>query len=151
VAIEGDEVLFRYKDYRDGDQWKTKRMPGVEFIHRFLQHILPKGLRHIRHFGFMGASVHTRRLKQIRELLGMATANELPPPAPEHDPWSGDEDESPDDEPAPRRCRDCGGRFLLIDETPRPTVAELMQMPPDMKPRLHNGGVQLYLPQLIFL
>jgi hypothetical protein len=77
--------------------------------------------------------------------------DEFPPPAPEPDPWSVDEDESSDDEPAARCCRVCGGHFLLIDETPRPTVAELMQMPPDMKPRPHNGGVQLYLPQLIFL
>ena len=56
VAIEGDEVLFRYKDYRDGNQWKTKRMPGVEFIGRFLQHVFPQRLRHIRRFGFMGAA-----------------------------------------------------------------------------------------------
>ena len=48
LGIEGKEVLFRYKDYRDGDQWKTMRMPGVEFIRRFLLHVLPKGMRHIR-------------------------------------------------------------------------------------------------------
>ena len=72
VAIEGDEVLFRYKDYKDGDQWKTARMPGVEFIGRFLQHVLPKGLRHIRRFGFMGPRVHSEKLNHIRELIGIA-------------------------------------------------------------------------------
>ena len=30
------------KDYRDGNQWKTKCMPGVEFIGRFLQHVFPQ-------------------------------------------------------------------------------------------------------------
>ena len=60
LGIEGEEVLFRYKDYRDGNQWKTMRLPGVEFIERFLLHILPKGMRHIRRFGFMGPSVHTQ-------------------------------------------------------------------------------------------
>ena len=38
MKIDGQDVLFRYKDYRDGNRWKTKRMPGVEFIGRFLQH-----------------------------------------------------------------------------------------------------------------
>jgi hypothetical protein len=36
LVIEGDQVLFRYKDYRDGNQWKTMALPGVEFIRRFL-------------------------------------------------------------------------------------------------------------------
>ena len=44
VEIDGQDVLFRYKDYRDGNQWKTKRMPGVEFIGRFLQHVFPQRL-----------------------------------------------------------------------------------------------------------
>ena len=52
MAIEGGQVLFRYKDYRDGDQWKTKGLPGVEFIRRFLLHVLPQRFRHIRRFGF---------------------------------------------------------------------------------------------------
>lgn len=41
IAIEGDQVLFSYKDYRDGGQWKTAEVHGVEFIGRFLQHVLP--------------------------------------------------------------------------------------------------------------
>jgi hypothetical protein len=39
----GDEgVHFRWKDYRDGQQ-KTLLLSGVEFLRRFLQHVLPKG------------------------------------------------------------------------------------------------------------
>jgi len=49
IAIEGDQVLFSYKDYRDGGQWKTTELHGVEFIRRFLQHVLPPRLRHIGH------------------------------------------------------------------------------------------------------
>ena len=37
VAIQGDQVLFSYKDYRDGGQWKTTELHGVEFIGRFDQ------------------------------------------------------------------------------------------------------------------
>ena len=72
IAIDGEEVLFHYKDYRDGNQRKIKRMPGIEFIRRFLQHILPKGLRHIRRSGFMGPRVGKERLALIRRQLGVA-------------------------------------------------------------------------------
>ena len=59
--------------------------PGVEFIGRFLQHVLPKDLRHIRRFGFMGPRVHTEKLNQIRELMGIAARKEVQPPPPAMD------------------------------------------------------------------
>ena len=47
------------------------------------------------------------------------------------------------DQPTPRHCRYCGvGRFVLIAETPRPTVAQLMQMPPSMEPPAESRYVQ---------
>ena len=36
VAIQGDQVLFSYKDYRDGGQWKTAEVHGVEYTRIFL-------------------------------------------------------------------------------------------------------------------
>ena len=155
VAIEGEEVLFRYKDYKDNDQWKTKRMPGVEFIGRFLQHVLPKGMRHIRRFGFMGPRVHTEKLNQIRQLMGIAARKEAAPPPTKTDEWRRDADDEEDasqeephepDQPSPRRCRQCGGRFVMVAKRPRPTVAQLMQMPPTMEPMAYDGDVQLHLP-----
>ena len=41
LDIDGDHVLFRYKDYRDNNQQKTTWIEGVELIHRFLKHLLP--------------------------------------------------------------------------------------------------------------
>ena len=112
VAIEGEEVLFRYKDYRDADQWKTERITGVEFIGRFLQHVLPQRLHHIRHFGFMGTRVRTERLKQIRPLLDVKTAE---PSASEGDERNDSEEErerQDADQPTPRHCRYCGVRRI---------------------------------------
>ena len=71
IGIEGGQVLFRYKDYQDGDQWKTASLPGVEFIGRFLLHVLPLRLRHIRRFGFLGPRVAAQKLERIRGLLGV--------------------------------------------------------------------------------
>ena len=41
LAIEDDHVVFSYKDYRDHGRVKIARVPAVEFIDRFLLHVLP--------------------------------------------------------------------------------------------------------------
>ena len=47
------------------------------------------------------------------------------------------------DQPKPRRCRSCGiGTFVLVGETPRPTVAELLRMPPTMEPAAESTEVE---------
>jgi hypothetical protein len=42
VAMDATHVTFRYKD-REANQWRTCRLTGVEFLRRFLMHVLPKG------------------------------------------------------------------------------------------------------------
>lgn len=59
VAISNDRILemsdthvtFIAKDYRDKAQKNPVRLTGVEFIHRFCLHILPKRFVKIRHYG----------------------------------------------------------------------------------------------------
>jgi len=50
--IENNQVTFRYKN-SDTNQWQTAVLPALEFIHRFLQHVLPKNFVKIRYYGFM--------------------------------------------------------------------------------------------------
>lgn len=45
-------VTFRYKESETG-KIKTMTLPAIEFIRRFLQHVLPKGFQKIRYFGFL--------------------------------------------------------------------------------------------------
>ena len=42
LAIEDGHVCFRYQDTQD-QRWKTMTLPALEFIRRFLQHVLPRG------------------------------------------------------------------------------------------------------------
>jgi Putative transposase len=51
-ALEMDEthVVFRWKDRRT-NAWRTERLPGVEFLRRFLQHVLPPGFHKVRYDG----------------------------------------------------------------------------------------------------
>jgi hypothetical protein len=53
LSMEDDRVTFEWKDYADGSQIKTMTLEAVEFIRRFLLHVLPSGFVHIRHFGFL--------------------------------------------------------------------------------------------------
>ena len=66
LEIEGDKVLLRYKDYRDGNRWKVEAIDGVEFTRRFLRHLLPPRLRHIRRCGFMGARLAPEKRAWLR-------------------------------------------------------------------------------------
>jgi hypothetical protein len=69
LDVNEEEVVFRWKDYRDGKK-KTMRLPGIEFIRRFLLHVLPKGLMRIRHYGFLSNRWRKVKIKKIREQLG---------------------------------------------------------------------------------
>ena len=42
--ITDNTVTFRYKDYADNDKLKSMTLSGVEFIRRFLMHILPSNI-----------------------------------------------------------------------------------------------------------
>ena len=53
ISMADGRVTFEWKDYADGNQTKTMTLEAVEFIRRFLLHVLPSGFVHIRHFGFL--------------------------------------------------------------------------------------------------
>jgi hypothetical protein len=67
VKLENDQVTFRYRS-SDTGQIKLCILPADEFIHRFLQHVLPKGFVKVRYFGFFAHS-HHQRLAALRLLL----------------------------------------------------------------------------------
>jgi hypothetical protein len=108
-------VTFRYKDRR-ADRWRTMRLAGVEFLRRFLMHVLPRGFHKVRYYGLWH---HARRdlAAQARLLLildhspgeleqryGPLKIAEL---ARDGDPFMGQESDSAPDRPA---CPNCGGR-----------------------------------------
>ena len=68
VGTENDQVYFRYKDYRDGND-KTMRLHCEEFIRRFLMHVVPKGLMRVRHYGLLANRCRKASLKTIRQVL----------------------------------------------------------------------------------
>ena len=63
---------------------KSVCLTGVEFLKRFVQHVLPKGFVRIRHFGLLAASNATTKLETARQLL-TARAGPVEPPHGVHD------------------------------------------------------------------
>ena len=78
IAVEDGRVRFRHKDYRD-ERHKTLSLGISEFIRRFVQHILPKGLMRIRHYGFLANACRRKRLAQIRQALDVLPQNAADP------------------------------------------------------------------------
>jgi len=54
LAMDETHVTFRYKENSTGE-WKTERITGVNFIRRFLLHVLPKGFHKVRYYGLWSA------------------------------------------------------------------------------------------------
>ncbi len=48
------------------------KLEGVEFLRRFLMHVLSNGFMRIRHFGFLANCVRQVRVKLVRQLLKIA-------------------------------------------------------------------------------
>jgi len=74
LSMEDDRVTFEWKDYAAGNQTKTMTLEAVEFIRRFLLHVLPSGFVHIRHFGFLANRKRKQKLALCRSLLGASQA-----------------------------------------------------------------------------
>lgn len=70
IAIDKGEVTFTWKDYKANREQKVMRLSAVEFIRRFLQHVLPKGFVRIRHYGILAPKQRQKKLAQCRRLIG---------------------------------------------------------------------------------
>ena len=83
-SIENGIIKFQYKD-RQKKTWKTTALDATEFMRRFLQHVLPKGLMKIRHYGFLNPNSSVS-IEKICELISLIhdVIRDLLPEIPEH-------------------------------------------------------------------
>jgi hypothetical protein len=52
LSCQEGKVTYRYQDSKT-KRYKTKTVSGADFLWRVLQHVLPKGFRRARNFGFL--------------------------------------------------------------------------------------------------
>ena len=82
VALTDDSVTFRWKDRSDHNRTKTKTLPGVEFVGRYLRHVLPRALRSVRYYGFCHPAAKANRLRvQLHSGRAVSFDTSDPPPA----------------------------------------------------------------------
>jgi len=109
IDLQDGEVTFRWRDSADHNQQKLKKLGAIEFMRRFLLHVLPKGFVKIRHFGFLAHPERRAALQLARELLG---APEPPPEVPR--------------KTAERKCPCCGiGTLCFLGWVPAGTHVKL--------------------------
>jgi len=84
LEVNDRDVTFRYHD-RESDTTQTKTLPAEEFMHRFLQHVLPKGFQKVRTYGLYHPK-QRHKLKVVIEQLQPkdceTIAEKLPTPTP---------------------------------------------------------------------
>ena len=81
-SLENGQVRFEWKDYADHSRTKTMTLDAIEFLRRFLLHVLPTGLVRIRQFGFLANRVRGDKLNLCRALLATRFPAPYDPSAP---------------------------------------------------------------------
>ena len=69
--IADGQVRFSYHDNQDGGKQKELTLPAVEFIRRFLLHVLPERFVRIRYYGLHHSAARKTKLPRARALLGL--------------------------------------------------------------------------------
>ncbi len=135
VDITDGRVSFTVKDYKDGARKKTMTLASVEFLRRFLLHVLPKGFVRIRHYGLCASRNVNTKLVAARRLLEPDAPVDTPQhAAPSGKPlswWERFREQTGIDVMV---CLSCGGRLIrrpaLPNELPTTTNASLTRAPP---------------------
>ncbi|MEN9437343.1 MAG: hypothetical protein RIR09_1998 [Pseudomonadota bacterium] len=73
-AIDQKDVAFTVRADELGGK-RLQRLPGAEFVRRLLLHVLPTGLKRIRHYGVLASSCKSVKLAAARQALQMPVLN----------------------------------------------------------------------------
>jgi hypothetical protein len=98
IADDGECITFRYQD-GETKRWETRTLLGEDFMALLLQHVLPKGLRRARDYGFLHGNAKAI-LKIVQWVLRVPLPQLLAP------------------KKAQFRCPHCQGQMFVIRMTP---------------------------------
>jgi Putative transposase/Transposase zinc-binding domain len=118
LGVDDDHVRFRYQKPHS-TRVRTMTLPIMEFMRRFLQHVLPRGFMKVRYYGFLSPSASVP-LADVKARIEMASGFALAAP------------EITSEPPVALRCRHCGGalrfsRLLLAGDSALGGLASLGQ------------------------
>jgi hypothetical protein len=75
-SVDDEKVCFSYKDYADKGKRKRMELKPMEFIRRFMLHVLPEQFCKVRYYGILSIKNRTDKLLQCFALLDKL---QLPP------------------------------------------------------------------------
>ncbi len=111
LKVEGNCVTFRYRDTDTGAE-KRCSLGAEEFMHRFLQHVLPKGFVKVRYYGFFAATQRVRLTALQQHLTPLIAPTSSVETQPETDQAQA---------PPKLLCPHCG-QPMLLQRTLPPTL-----------------------------
>jgi len=99
VKLENRTVFFKYRKHKS-NRWRTMSLDVMEFMRRFLQHVLPTGFMKIRYYGFLHPA-SSLSLEKIATLIELAFGFEIITPKVVLKP------------PEPMTCSSCSASLVL--------------------------------------
>lgn len=111
VSMSGGQVTFTYRKHGEHKD-RRMRLPALEFLRRFLQHVLPRGFHKVRHYGFL-----SRRSKTDLQCVRSAILTSLAESEPdlELEPWEPPRLKSvANNSTLGPSCPACGGPLTFI-------------------------------------
>jgi hypothetical protein len=69
ISSNNEMVTFKYRDYRDNNKEKLMTITAIEFIRRFLLHILPPRFIKIRYYGLFSNRIRKIKISLCQKLL----------------------------------------------------------------------------------
>lgn len=124
VRMDDSGVTYRWRHSKSG-LMRARTVSGAEFLRLVLQHVLPKGLRRARSYGFLHPNA--RRTAALLELLVFQVPKQKPPTG-----------------RATLRCTCCGAPMLIVatrTPSPRAARAAASRRPPTASPPAHGGPI----------
>jgi hypothetical protein len=105
LACDHGQVTFRYRNSKTR-RTETRTLPGAAFLWLLLQHVLPKGFRRARNFGFLHPN-SKRLIQLLRRLLKLDRPQLLAPVTPRPS----------------FQCPCCGGSMIIVRTRIQPPLA----------------------------
>lgn len=111
IDVNDQRVRFRVRRGYDRSEPKVLTLPGADFLHRYLQHVLPQGFQRLRHYGLTASRCKQDKLARCRQQLQIV-APEIKPAETVEAFWLRVAQIDI------HRCPDCGGTLHLVASLP---------------------------------
>lgn len=139
VAVTNDRLLglhdgivrLRWRDYAHGSKKKVLRLGAVDFLKRFLLHVLPQGFHRVRHYGLLGNRHKAVKIAACRRYFGATTGRQ---PAGEHAASGGTGTLMRRIGVDPDRCRACGGHRMRRESIAPMSISPRARAPTRSRP-----------------